>query len=75
MPPPDLRKARIDVPLPLAANHDSTTLAPGEYFVEQGSDGVRVFSDAAATRHAGDVRLVDFLAGLAKRQVVFLSWG
>ena len=70
-----LRKARIDVvPMTLSAR-GSGTLAPGEWFVEQDTQVVRVYRDAQAADHVADIAVVDFLDGLARRDIVFVSWG
>lgn len=73
-PLPLLRKIRTDAVLAVNAD-DVATLPPGEWFVEQHSDAVKVFGDAAGTRHVADMELVDFLDGLARRDIVFVSWG
>ena len=73
---PQLRKARIDVVL--ASAHEDcggASLAPGDWFVELSPEIPRVFRDAEGTDHVADVRVVDFLEGLATRQIVFVSWG
>ena len=50
-------------------------MPPGEWFVEQRSEVVKVFSDASGETHVADLALVDFLDGLARREIVFVSWG
>ena len=71
-----LRKARMDIALKRAsADPEATPLPPGEWFVEQHPQFLKVFRDADGTQHVADVALVDFLDGLATRQVVFVSWG
>ena len=76
MPLPQLRKARIDVVLASAhADSGAQSLAPGDWFVELSPEILRVFRDAEGTDHVADVRVVDFLEGLATRQIVFVSWG
>src|SRR5471032_397166 len=50
----------------------SEMLKPGEWFVEQGSDMVKVFSDPLGNTHVADLGLVDFLDGLARREIVFI---
>ena len=76
MPKPQLllRKVRTGAVLALSSD-DVATLPPGEWFVEQRSDVVKVFGDAAGTRHVADMELVDFLDGLGRRDIVFVSWG
>jgi hypothetical protein len=61
--------------LAAVADGRATTLPAGEWFVEQRSDVVKVFSDASGARHVADLALVDFLDGLARREIVFVSWG
>ena len=73
-PSPLLRKVRTDAVLAVTAD-DVATLPPSEWFVEQQSDAVKVFGDAAGARHVADMELVDFLDGLARRDIVFVSWG
>ena len=73
--PPPLRRARLEAALAAVANDQAIELPVGEWFVEQRSDVVKVFSDAAGTRHVADLALVDFLDGLARREIVFVSWG
>lgn len=75
MPPSQLRKARMDLPLPASLEGAYVLLPLGEWFVEQRSDVVRVFDDAEGTRHRADLSVADFLEGLGKRQIVFISWG
>lgn len=77
MPRTPLRKARVDVALTSATKDCAAApLLPGEWFVdEQHADTLRVFRDADGTEHVADVPVVDFLAGLATRQIVFVSWG
>jgi hypothetical protein len=73
-PLPLLRKARTDAVVAVISD-DLATLPPGEWFVEQHSDVVKVFGDPSGTRHVADMELVDFLDGLARRDIVFVSWG
>jgi hypothetical protein len=62
--------------VPLARAVDGApALTPGEWFVEQHTAVVKVFGDAQATRHVADLAVVDFLEGLARRHIVFTSWG
>jgi hypothetical protein len=76
MPQIPLRKARTDIPLKsVSADPAAATVPPGHWFVEQRPAVLKVFSDAAGTQHVADVALVDFLDGLATRQIVFVSWG
>ncbi len=75
VPPPPLRRARLQAALATVAGGQAATLPAGEWFVEQRSDVVKVFSDAAGTGHVADLALVDFLDGLARREIVFVSWG
>ena len=71
-----LRKARTDNPLKrVSADPAAAPLPPGQWFVAQHPALVKVFRDAAGTEHVADVALVDFLDGLATRQIVFVSWG
>ena len=74
-PPPPLRKARSDVALVALSEGGDAMLPPGEWFVEQRSDVVKVFEDASGRTHVADLALVDFLDGLARREIVFVSWG
>ena len=74
-PPPLLRKARSDVALVAASDGGDALLPPGEWFVEQRTEVVKVFSDASGRTHVGDLKVVDFLDGLARREIVFVSWG
>lgn len=73
--PPPLRRTRNQTALAAVANGQATTLPAGEWFVEQRSDVVKVFRDASGATHVADLPLVDFLDGLAKREIVFVSWG
>jgi hypothetical protein len=73
-PLPLLRRARTDTVLAVISD-ELATLPPGEWFVEQRSDVVKVFGDAAGTHFIADMELVDFLDGLARRDIVFVSWG
>ena len=75
MPQIPLRKARTDVELAAVLRDAPTTLPPGDWFVEQRSDVVKVYGDADGAACVADVALVDFLAGLARREIVFVSWG
>ncbi len=71
-----LRKARTDIALAaISADDVDITLPPGDWFVEQHSAYVRVFGDPRGVQHVGDLAVVDFLDGLAKRHIVFVSWG
>ncbi len=75
MPQVPLRKARSDAAL-AAVSDDSAALLPlGEWFVEQRADCVKVFSDPQGSTHVADLSVVDFLDGLARREIVFVSWG
>jgi len=74
-PSPLLRKARSDVALAAMPEGGDALLPPGEWFVEQRSEVVKVFSDASGETHVADLALVDFLDGLARREIVFVSWG
>lgn len=75
MPKISLRKARMDIAL-VRATKDAlpAPLPPGEWFVEQRSEVLRVYSDPAGMEHVADVPIVDFLDGLGTRQIVFVSW-
>lgn len=75
MPQIPLRKARNDVVVAAISGTAGATLPPGEWFVEQRPDVVRVFADPQGSAHVADVALVDFLDGLARREIVFVSWG
>ncbi len=75
MTQPPLRKIRTETALAVVSNNVDIALPPGEWFVEQHAAIVRVFSDAQGSTHAGDLAVVDFLDGLARRQLVFVSWG
>ncbi len=70
-----LRKARMDIHLVAATGDPAVTLPPGNWFVEQRTDVVKVFSDPQGECHVVDLAVVDFLDGLAKRHIVFVSWG
>ena len=71
-----LRRARIGVALRNASDDpDAAPLAPGEWYVDERGHLVAVYRDSTATQHVMDVDEVDFLDGLATRQIVFLSWG
>jgi hypothetical protein len=74
-PPPLLRKARSDVALVALSEGGEALLPPGDWFVEQRTEVVKVFSDASGQTHVADLALVDFLDGLARREIVFVSWG
>ncbi len=67
----------MDIPLPTATKDAAAApLPPGEWFVDQQHpDKLRVFKDPQGTQHVADVPVVDFLDGLATRQIVFVSWG
>jgi len=76
MPMIPLRKARTDIPLrSTSTDPDASLVPPGEWFVEQQPELLKVYRDAQGTAHVADVELVDFLDGLATRQIVFVSWG
>lgn len=72
---PDLRKARFDLPLLTQAGDDAPPLAAGDWFLEQRTDAVRVYADPQGERHVADLAVVAFLDGLARRDIVFVSWG
>ena len=72
---PELRKARIDTPLATLAGDDAPPLAAGDWFVEQQAQAVRVYADPQGAQHVADLAVVVFLDGLARRDVVFVSWG
>ena len=72
---PDLRKARIDLPLVTQAGAEAPPLAAGHWFLEQRADAVRVFADPEGEQHVADLAVVVFLDGLARRDIVFVSWG
>jgi hypothetical protein len=65
----------MDTVPPAKAADGAPALTPGEWFVEQQTAVVKVFGDSQATRHVADLAVVDFLEGLAKRYIVFVSWG
>lgn len=75
MPKSHLRKARMEFPMPVLSGGAETQLPAGEWFVEQRSDVVRVFADSEGIHHRDDLSVTDFLEGLAKRNIVFVSWG
>jgi hypothetical protein len=75
MPPIPLRKTRTAAALAAISDGSAASLPPGEWFVEQRSNVVKVFSDPQGSIHVADLQVVDFLAGLAKREIVFVSWG
>ena len=72
---PLLRKARMTAARAAISQDSAALLPPGEWFVEQRSQVVRVYSDAEGADHLADLPLVDFLDGLARREIVFVSWG
>ncbi len=71
----DLRKARFDTPLATLGGHDAPPLAAGDWFVEQHAKGVRVYADPQGTQQVAELAVVVFLDGLARRDIVFVSWG
>ncbi len=75
MTQPPLRKIRTETALAAISNNVDIALPPGQWFVEQHATVVLVFSDAQGSNHAGDLAVVDFLDGLARREIVFVSWG
>jgi hypothetical protein len=75
VPPPQIRKCRSQLPLAGIAHGLAVTLPAGQWYVEERGDVVKVFSDAALEGHVADLPLVDFLDGLARREIVFVSWG
>lgn len=76
MSEPLIRKARTAIALQATGgNGAATTLPPGEWFVEQHAALVQVFGDPQGTQHVANLAVVDFLAGLARRDIVFVSWG
>jgi len=75
MTQPHLRKIRTDAALAAISNDTDIALPPGEWFVEQHATVVLVFSDAQGSTHVADLAVVDFLDGLARREIVFVSWG
>ena len=71
-----IRKARTAIALEATVGDGATTtLPPGEWFVEQHACVVQVFDDPQGRRHVADLAVVDFLDGLARRHIVFVSWG
>ena len=71
-----IRKARTAIALEATAGDGATTtLPPGEWFVEQHAALVQVFDDPQGRQHVADLAVVDFLDGLARRHIVFVSWG
>ncbi|HEY8975043.1 MAG TPA: hypothetical protein VIN75_12545 [Burkholderiaceae bacterium] len=74
-PPSSFRKARNRFPLAAIAHGLAVTLPTGEWFVEERGNVVMAFSDPLGETHVADVALVDFLDGLARREIVFMSWG
>lgn len=72
---PDLRKARFDTPLATLAGDAAPPLAAGEWFVEQHVGGVRVYTAPEGTQPVAELAVVAFLDGLARRDIVFVSWG
>ena len=73
--PQGLRRARIEAPIDYEHDGREMTLAPGECFVEEGMGVVRLHADAGGERHLARVPLADFHSWLARRELVFLSWG
>ena len=76
MSQPHLRKTRVAHALAATSGDGTvTTLQPGDWFVEQHATVVQVFSDRLGAQHVADLAVVDFLDGLARRHIVFVSWG
>lgn len=75
MPQPHLRKARMKFALQTLSCTIETRLPPGDWFVEQRTEVIQVFEDPEGARHVADLSVIDFLEGLAKRRIVFVSWG
>jgi hypothetical protein len=75
MPQPTLRKARTDVAVAATVKDNTAALPPGEWFFEQRVDVVKVFSDPHGSNHVANLSVFDFLDGLARRTIVFVSWG
>ncbi len=69
-----LRRARVEEALPLL-DDSPDTLVPGEYFVEETGSTVRFHDDPSGGRTVAEVDLLDFDGWLARRKLVFLSWG
>ncbi len=65
----------MDAALAATSERFDATLPPGEWFVEQHTHVVKVFSDPLGAMHVADLAVVDFLDGLARREIVFVSWG
>jgi hypothetical protein len=70
-----LRKTRTEIALTASAGLAPAVLPPGEWFMEQQAAVVKVFDDPQGSRCVANVSVVDFLDGLATRQIVFVSWG
>ena len=70
-----LRKARTDVTVAAVFEDTPVMLPAGEWFVEQRTDVVKVFRDPHGSIPVADLAVVDFLDGLARRDIVFVSWG
>lgn len=76
MSEPYIRKARTAIALEATTGDGAATLLPpGEWFVEQLAAVVQVFGDPHGAQHVADLPVVEFLDGLARRQIVFVSWG
>lgn len=75
MPVADLRRARIEEPLSLFDGDSAVTLDPGEIYIEESQGQVGLHADASGSRRVARVELAEFNDWLARRQLVFLSWG
>jgi hypothetical protein len=76
MSEPHIRKTRTAIALEgTASDGAATLLPPGEWFVQQQPAIVQVFDDPQGRQHVADLAVVDFLDGLARRHIVFVSWG
>jgi hypothetical protein len=76
MSEPNVRKVRTAIALEATSGDGAATvLPPGEWFMEQQAAAVQVFGDPQGAQHVGDLAVVDFLDGLARRHIVFVSWG
>ena len=71
----DLRRARIEEPITYVCGDSRLTLDPGEVFVEEHAGDVHLHADPTGASPVASVAAVEFNDWLARRQLVFLSWG
>jgi hypothetical protein len=76
MTEPHVRKVRTATALEATSGDGAATvLPPGEWFVQEQAAAVQVFGDPQGVQHVADLAVVDFLDGLARHHIVFVSWG